>query len=184
NLFYTIRAYARYREQFFTSIALGSSVPSSLATAAGIGGGATGTPISVLASLGIASTDVAGPFKGYLPSLFRSIALAVDRTYVADLERALRLYEGFQEGGQVAPLQVDQVRSTLLNARNTVLKDMQDTANALDQFKLQLGIPANLPLVLDDGPARPITRVLDRYYKVLDESDAVYKLIECQEKRD
>ena len=46
----------------------------------------------------------------------------------ADLEKALRLYEGFQEGGQVSPLQVDQVKSTLLNARNTVLKDMQDGA--------------------------------------------------------
>src|SRR5205823_13133252 len=51
-------------------------------------------------------------------------------------------------------------------------------------FKLQLGIPANLPLVLDDGPARPITRVLDRYYEVLDESDAVYKLVESQEELD
>ena len=61
----------------------------------------------------------------------------VDHQTAPDLEKALRLYEGFQEGGQVAPLQVDQVRSTLLNARNTVLKDMQDTANALDQFKLQ-----------------------------------------------
>src|SRR5207253_5099347 len=131
--------------------------------------------ISVLASLGIASTDVAGPFKGYLPSLFRTIDLAVDRKYVADLERALRLYEGFQEGGQVAPLQVDQVRSTLLNARNTVLKDMQDMANAADQFKLQLGLPANVPLFVDDTLGRPITLQLDRYYAVLSESDAAYR---------
>jgi hypothetical protein len=107
--------------------------------------------------------------------------MAVDRKYVQDLEKALKLYEGLQEGGQVAPLQVDQVNSTLLQARNTVLKDIQDTTNAIDQFKIQLGIPANLPLVLDDTPARPITRQLDRYYDVLAQSDAAYKLMEQQD---
>ena len=37
----------------------------------------------------------------------------------------------------MAPLQVDQVRSTLLSARNNVLKDSQDAANALD---MQMGL--------------------------------------------
>src|SRR5262249_19845645 len=89
------------------------------------------------------------------------------------------LFEGFQEGGQVAPLQVANVNSTLLGARNSVLKDIQDTTNSLDQFKLQLGVPANLPLILDDTPARAITRQLDRYYQILDDADAAaYKLVE------
>src|SRR5205085_424126 len=82
-----------------------------------------------------------------------------------------------QGGGKAAPLQVDQVRSTLLQARNTVLKDAQDTANALDQLKLQLGIPANLPLLLDDTQGRPVTSQLDRYYAVLTESDAAARRI-------
>src|SRR5207253_8691721 len=135
----------------------------------------TGSPISSLAALGIASTDVAGQFRGYLPSLFRSVDMAIDKKYVRELEKALQLFEGFQEGGQVAPLQVDQVRSTLLNARNAVLKDAQDLANAADQFKLQLGLPANVPLFVDDTLGRPITLQLDRYYAVLSESDAAYR---------
>jgi hypothetical protein len=180
NLVYSVRGYARFREEFFVSIALGTVLPSTLAAAAGTAGGGS-SPISVLASLGIASTDVAGQFRGYLPSLFRELDLAVDRKYVVDLEKALLLYEGFQEGGQVAPLQVDQVKSTLLGARNTVLKDTQDLTNALDQFKLQLGVPANMPLMLDDAPARPITRQLDRFYELLDQSDAAFKLLEEQE---
>jgi hypothetical protein len=181
NLVYSIRAYARFREQFYTSITLGSTLPGSLAAAANIGGigaGGGGSPISALAALGIASTDVAGQFRGYFSSLFRALDMAVDRKYVRDLEEALKLYQAYQEGGQVSPLQVAQVTSTLLNARNTVLKDIQDTTNALDQLKLQLGIPANLPLVLDDAPGRPITRQLDRFYDVVSESDAALKRIE------
>jgi hypothetical protein len=160
NLLYDIRAFARFREQFYLSIALGSTLSSNLASAAGIT--ATGSPVSTLAALGIASTDVQGQFRGFMPTLFRQLDKAVDEKYVRDLEKTLLLYEGFQEGGQVAPLQVDQVRSTLLGARNSVLKDHQDLTNAMDQFKLQLGLPANVPLFMDDALARPITRQLDR----------------------
>jgi hypothetical protein len=179
NLFYSIRAYAHFREQFYTDLAFGGTIPSTLAAAAGATSGPS--PISTLAALGIASTDVAGQFRGYLPSLYRQLDMAVDRKYVKDLEKALLLFEGFQEGGQVAPLQVDQVKSTLLQARNAVLKDVQDTTNALDQFKLQIGIPANVNLILDDTPSRPITRTLDRYYGVFSDSEAAFRLIEKQD---
>ena len=178
NLMYSIRSYARFREQFYTSVALGSGLPNSLAGAAGGGGGG---PISPLAALGIASTNVSGQFRGFLPALYRQLDLATDVKYVRDLEKALKLYEAYLEGGQVAPLQVDQVRSTLYQTRNTVLQDLQDWTNSLDQLKLQLGLPANLPLVLDDSPGRPITRQLDRYYEILDQSDALYKSIERQD---
>jgi hypothetical protein len=180
NVLYGIRAYARFREQFYVSVAIGSSLPGSLPAAAGTTNVAAG-PISVLAALGIASTDVSGGFVGYLSTLFREIDMAVDRKWVTDLEKAVRLFEGLQEGGQVSPLQVEQVKSTLLQAKNTVLNDNQNFTNALDQFKLVLGVPANLPLVLDDSSCRAITRQLDRYYEVIGDSDAAYKAIEQQE---
>ncbi len=179
NLLYEIRAFARFREQFYVSVAIGLSLPSDLPSAAGAT--TVGSPISVLAALGIASTDVSGGFVGYLSTLFREVDEAVDRRYLHDLENALKLFEGLQEGGIVAPIQVQQVNSTMLNARNTVASDTQFVTNALDQFKLVLGLPANLPLILDDSAARPITRVLDRYYEVLDNSDAAAKLLERQE---
>jgi hypothetical protein len=179
NLFYAIRAYARFREQFYVNIAIGTTPPGSLAQAAGSAGG--GNPISVLAALGIASTDVAGGFVSYLSTLFRECDMAADMKLVKDLERALRIYQGYQEGGQFSPLQVDQVQSTLLQAQNAVLTDKQFVANAVDQFKLSLGLPANLPLILDDAPARPITRQFDKYYEVITDSDAAYKRIAAQE---
>jgi hypothetical protein len=179
ELVYSIRAYARFREQFYVAIAIGTTLPATLVQAAG-GGGTTG-PISVLAALGIASTDVSGGFVGYLSTLFRECDMAADQKLVQDLRRALRIYEGYQEGGQFSPLQVDQVRSTLLNAENTVLTDRQFVNNAVDQFKLLLGLPGNLPLILDDTPARPMTEQFDRYYAVLYDSDLAYKLVEAQE---
>src|SRR5207302_4158160 len=86
NLLYSIRAFARFREQFYATIVLGTSLPSSLASAAGATG--SGGPISSLAALGIASTDVAGQFRGFLPTLFRELDTAVDQKYVRDLEKA------------------------------------------------------------------------------------------------
>jgi hypothetical protein len=179
NLFYSIRAYARFREQFYVGIAIGTTLPATLVQAAGAGGAAS--PISVLAALGIASTDVSGGFVGYLSTLFRECDLAADQKLVQDLQRALRIYEGYQEGGQFSPLQVDQVNSQLLTAQNTVLTDRQFVNNAVDQFKLLLGMPANIPLILDDTPARPMTAQFDRYYEVIYDSDAAFKRVESQE---
>jgi hypothetical protein len=179
SLVYDIRAYSRFRGEFYLNIAIGASLPSDLATFAGTT--PVGSPISVLAALGIASTDVSGVFLGYLPTLFRECDMAADKKWVYDLEKAVRLFEGLQEGGQVSPLQVDQVRSTLLQAKNAVLVDQQNVTNAVDQFKLLMGIPTNLPLILDDTESREITRQFDRYYFVIQDSDAAYKLIERQE---
>jgi hypothetical protein len=182
NLVYSIRAYAHFREQFYLSIALGTTNPANLSAAAGIGGFVAGSPIGVLASLGIASTDVAGQFRGYLPTLFRELDMAVDKKLVTDLEVALKQIQALQEGGDVTPLQVDQATTTLLNAKNAVLKDIQDTTNAMDQLKLQMGLPANAPLLLDDSLARPMTDQMNRYYEVYFQSKAAFNLVEQQEK--
>jgi len=172
TLLYSIRAFARFREQFNVSVALGTTPPSDLQTAAG----ATFTnPISVLAALGIASTDVSGGFVGYLSTLYRECDMAADKKWVQDLKQALKTIEAYQEGDVYSQLQVEQVRSTLLNAQNAVLTDYQFVTNAVDQFKLVLGLPANLPLILDDTPARPITGIMDRYYEVVDDARVAQK---------
>jgi hypothetical protein len=180
TLLYSIRAYARFREEFNVAVALGTTLPGDLATASGSTG--TTNPISALAALNIASTDVAGGFISYLSTLYRECDMAADKKLAKDLGRALQILEGYQEGGLYSPLQVDTVRSTYWQAVNAVLQDKQFVTNALDQFKLVLGMPANMPLILDDTVARPITRQLDRYYAVIDDSDAAGKLLEQQEK--
>jgi hypothetical protein len=181
NLFYEMRGYARFREQFNVAIAIGASLPGNLQTASGTGGGGTG-PISALAALGIASTDVAGGFVGYLSVLFREVDMAADQKWHYDLQQFFKVIEAYQEGGFYAPLQVDQTRSTMLGAENTVLADRQFVTNGLDQFKLLLGLPANIPLILDDTPARPITRQYDQYYEVIGDSGFASRAVEKKEK--
>ena len=161
-------------------MALGSGLPSSFWRPPPAPNN-TSNPISVLAALGLASTDVSGGFVGYLSALYRECDMAADKKWRDDLKQALKIIEAYQEGGFYSPLQVDQVRSTLLQAENTVLTDEQFLNNALDQFKLTLGMPANLPLILDDAPARPITRQFDRYYEVIADLSAASDLVEKQE---
>jgi Outer membrane efflux protein len=182
TLFYSIRAYARFREQFNVGIAIGASLPGSLQLAAGTS--TAGSPISVLAALGIASTDVSGGFVGYLSVLFRECDMAADQKWHYDLGAFLKTLEAYQEGGFYSPLQVDQARSTFLQAQNTVLADQQFVSNGLDQFKLLLGLPANIPLILDDAPARPITRLYDQYYGVIADSSVASRAVEKKEKQE
>ena len=61
-----------------------------------------------------------------------------------------------EEGGDVSQLQVDQTESQLLQGRSTVLQEEVDYRDALVRFKLQLGLPPNVPLELDDAPLRPL----------------------------
>jgi hypothetical protein len=179
NLLYSIRAYARFRELAYVEVALGTVVPASLQSVAGTTN--LSNPISALAALGIASTDVSGGFVGFYSTLFREVDMAVDKKLVYDVETALRIYEGYQEGGLFSPLQVEQVRATLLSAKNNVLNDLQLFNNALDQTKELLGLPTNMPLILDDSAAQPITSQFDRYYAVISDSSAAYKLVEKQD---
>lgn len=159
TLVYAIRAYARFRKQFYVSIAAGGSLNPSFP------GGGFGDPR--LPQAGQA------PIVGYLPTLLRSAFLDNDRANVRELERILAFYRQIQGGGDVSPLQTDQVLQQLLTSRNTVLQDEITLRTFLDQFKLQLGIPTSVPLDLDDSPIRPIDRHLARLRQIFAEDSAV-----------
>src|SRR5262249_38224812 len=77
-----------------------------------------------------------------------------------------------KEGGDISQLQVDQVEINLLRARSTVLTDIQQIEQPLDQFKLQLGLPIEIRLELDNAPLRPILRQYRRFEEVLNQFEA------------
>jgi hypothetical protein len=159
TLVYATRAYARFRKQFYVSIAAGGSLNPSFP------GGGFGDPR--LPQAGQA------PIIGYLPTLLRSAILDNDRANVRELERILAFYRQLQGGGDVSPLQTDQVLQQLLTSRSTVLQDEIQLRNFLDQFKLQLGLPTSVPLELDDSPIRSIDRHLARLRQIFAEDAAV-----------
>ena len=74
--------------------------------------------------------------------------LANERASITRLEQALRRTRVQVEEGQVSRIQQDQTEQNLLNARVQYLRFQRQYRNALDNFKLMLGLPihANVEL--------------------------------------
>jgi outer membrane protein TolC len=161
DLLYEVRAFARFRKVFFVSIAAGGELSSAL-----LDGG------FVLQRLGLSGL---APTAGYIPTLLLAALANNQRNNVAELERIITFYHQLQGGGDVSPLQTAQVESQLLSSRSTLLQRDQALRDSLDQFKLQLGVPTDLPLELDDGPMRALSRHLQKLRDVYEEDRAVQR---------
>ncbi len=175
NLLYAIRSYSRFRKVFFVAIAAGQAA----------GGGYTNNPygfqgLSANLGRGIGG-NLTAPSTGYLQLLqFRAI-INNQRRNVASLERLLRLYQAFREGGQQSPLQVGQVEVQLLNSRGNLLgsgsanggSGIRGYLDAMDNFKLQLGLPMTVEIDPDDSLLDPIRDQLARFDELFTQSRAV-----------
>jgi hypothetical protein len=162
DLLYEIRAYARFRKQYFVAVAGGAGT--------GIVGSTLGAsfpagvfPVQPLPASGLSLVI------GYLPTLLRSAFYVNQRNNVAELERYVTFYRQLQGGGDVSPLQTDQIVSRLLDSRRALLNAEQDFRDGVDQFKILIGVPTDLPLELDDTPVRPVTRQLERLRAVFED---------------
>jgi outer membrane efflux protein len=161
DLLYEVRAFARFRKVFFVSIAGGGELSSAL-----IDGG------FVLQRLGLSGL---APTIGYLPTLLSAALANNQNNNVAELERIITFYHQLQGGGDVSPLQTAQVESQLLNSRSSLLQREQALRDNLDQFKLQIGVPTDMPLELDDGPMRSLSRQLQKLRDIYEQDRAIQK---------
>ncbi|HTK77369.1 MAG TPA: hypothetical protein VL371_19045 [Gemmataceae bacterium] len=201
DLLYQIRSYARFRKEFYVSIAGGGGgsitggafvpqgvvVQSTVNANAGVTGSGLLPGIIPGAQLNGVNPQilpgVAGRLNlnraippsaaGYLGTILEYAQIAIDEENIAALERFLRLFQAFKEGGDVSQLQVDQVEQQLLQGRSTRLTDEQQYGNAIDSFKIQLGLPTALPLQLEDSPLRPLIRQFRRYEQIFRQFDEV-----------
>jgi hypothetical protein len=141
TLLYEVRAFARFRQQFMPNI-LASNQPVDQSSA----GGVAGAP---LVTGGLISEQTIG----YLQVLLQLQTVENDAKNVAAFERILRVFRTLAEGegSSVAPLDIIQIESQYQQSRNTYLGDLNTYRNQLDQFKLQLGLPPDIPLTLDRG---------------------------------
>jgi outer membrane protein TolC len=201
NLLYEIRTFARFRKTFYVAIAgggggsitgaafqpVGVIAPTGFSPTAGLGSSGlvpgsiapiliTGNPnlrvipgISGQISL---ATAFAAPVSGYLTTILQASQMQVDEYNIAKLEQFLKLAQALEEGGEVSRLQVDQFEQQLLAGRTSLLTDQQQYLQSLDQFKLQLGVPTNLAIELDDSPFRPLTQQFRRYEDLFQEFTA------------
>jgi outer membrane protein TolC len=156
TLMYAIRSYARFRKVFYVVIA-GQ-------------GDYTNNPYGLqglAANLGRAiGNNLTAPQAGYLPTILQAATLANQQRNVASLEQFLKLFQNLREGGQTSELQIVRVEQQLLQGRTQVLLSQRQYLDAVDNFKLQLGVPATLTLELDDTPLRPVRQQLQRFEAV------------------
>jgi outer membrane protein TolC len=91
---------------------------------------------------------------GYLDLL---LLLQTTRNAQANLvsqQENVRLQEALFAGGKVSTVDVDQARQEYQQAQQGVAFAETALQNALDAFKLQLGLPPELPVELDDAPLK------------------------------
>lgn len=115
---------------------------------------------------------LAAPVSGYLSTLLQSAQISVDTYNIQKLDAFLKLAKGLQEGGDLSQLQVDTFEQALLRGRTSLLNDQQDYLQSIDQFKLQLGIPPDILIELDDTPFRPLNQQFQKYENLFNEFKA------------
>jgi hypothetical protein len=192
NLLYEIRDFARFREEFYVAIAGGGGgsitgatfqptgviAPTPFSPTAGFGTSGltpgnfgtlpvTGNP-GLQVSTGpsgrnLLATAFAAPVSGYLTTLLQAAQIQVNEYNIQKLEGYLQLARAIQEGGDISQLQTDQFEQQVLTRRSTLLQNQQQYLQSLDQFKLQLGLPTNLHIELDDAAFRPLNRQFQKY---------------------
>lgn len=144
QLLYTVRNFARFRQTFFPSI-LTSGIGTQGAAAGGVG---------------------FNPNTGYLQVLQTLQSVENTRKTVAVFASLLEGYREMAEGGGsgVSKLNVDQIALDLQSQRLNLVNQQIAYQDQLDQYKVQLGLPPDVPIVLDRELTQQFREVFDRIY--------------------
>ncbi|WZO95991.1 hypothetical protein EP7_002964 [Isosphaeraceae bacterium EP7] len=137
NLLYVVRGFARFRQEFFASVIVGTPVTNQ------------GTAVD--------------PIQGYLVVLQELQQVEISRKNLAAYEQLYKVYKELAKGepSGLTQLQVDQIQSQVESARQRYLNDTFVYKTSLDQFKMQLGLPPDLPLILDRSLLKGFRSVFD-----------------------
>ncbi|HEY1377174.1 MAG TPA: hypothetical protein VGF55_10295 [Gemmataceae bacterium] len=93
--------------------------------------------------------------NGFLALLLQVQNIRNLEANVLTQEQTLRLHEALFAGGIASTVQVDQVYQSYQQARFALLQAQTAFDNALDVYKLQLGLPPDIPVRLDDSQLAP-----------------------------
>lgn len=195
TLLYAIRSFARFRKELYVEIASqnGGSISGSAFQPTGVlsnrgsgGGGLTGTaltpgifiPPTTFINGAIAPPPTPGtislqgaitpPPSGYLNTMLQKIQVYIDQENIDTLSGILMRYRGLLDGDVVGPLQVQSVEQQLITGRTTLLSDQQQYLQALDTFKIEVGIPMQLSIELDDSVLLPLIKQFKRSRDIIE----------------
>ncbi len=150
TLLYQVRLFALFRQEFFVVTLTAGTVQNFGNTFA-------------LAGFSAGISGNVDPVVGFIPAVQNIAEVEIDRRNVQFYENLYRLYTELIQGeaSGLTPLQVDQVLSSLISARQTLFGDKITYRNSLDQFKMQMGLPPDTPIVLDMHLFQPFFEVFD-----------------------
>jgi outer membrane protein TolC len=80
------------------------------------------------------------------------------------------------EAGRMDRIQTDQAKTDLLNARQTMITTMQSYQDALDNFKMSLGLPPETPIELQDEELRALEMRMERLAADTEDALAEYPM--------
>jgi hypothetical protein len=148
TLLYTIRSFAKFRQEFTVATLVGGSFPN------------FGSTLQVQGFTGGSGGDAVIGFLNIVQDIQQ---IENDQKNIAAFERLFEVYTELIKGeaSGLTQLQVDQVSSNLQSARLRLVGDRTNFRNQLDQFKMQLGIPTDVPMTLDRELSRPFKEVFD-----------------------
>jgi len=142
NVLYAIRRFARFRKDFYVMIVTGER-------ALPLPGSTGGSELAFLIR------GERAPTVGFYFLLFQYQRLRNRTENVQSLEMRLRDVQAMVRGGKAATLDVTQVQSSLEHGRFSRTIRERFFGDELDRFKLQLGLPPDLELDIDDSVLEP-----------------------------
>lgn len=176
SLLYQVRSFAKFRQEFIVDMLTGGSI-----SQPGVG----------FALVGFSTGGNTDPTLGFIPNAQQFAQVLIDLRNLAYFEQLAALYEQLIEGESsgLSQLQVDQVKSRVVTARLTVVGDVLTLRNQNDQFKQQLGLPPDTPVVPDLTLFQPYLDVFaeidewqrDKNRKLEDVPKIVNKIPELQD---
>ncbi len=154
DLLYEMRDYAHFHKEFFVAIAAGGG-----GLQAGGGGDFGGVQLTV---------EGQAASVGYYPTLLQQARYFIQLANQQALNDLFTRYQAYSDSNVVAPLEVGQVEQSLRNADASVIQADATYQNNLDQFKIQLGLPTELPLLLEEPPGlKQLREKIDRVEAVV-----------------
>lgn len=155
SLLYTIRAFAKFRQEFLVQTLIGGQIVQ------------FGTNVLSVGFSGVQSTD---PNIGFINVVEDVQLLENAKRNIAALEQILKVYMELVKGepSGISQLQVDQIDQSLQFAKLNFIQARQQYRYDSDQYRQQIGLPPDTPIV----PDRSLTRQFRDVFADIDDWQA------------
>jgi hypothetical protein len=149
NLLYAVRSFALFRQQF-TVATLAGGIEQTFGVSTTTGGFSTGGNID--------------PTTGFLNVVEDVAIVENNQKNLSVFERFALVYKELINGetSGLSQLQLDQVNQQVQNARATLISSQTTYRNDLDSYKIQLGMPPDIPIIIDRSRTKPFKTVFEK----------------------